>query len=624
MSPTPSPTGIDVDALVSQLMTLERRPEVLLQARRNTATQRADALKAVKALLSSMATTVGFLDAAADWQPLTATSTNAAVAVSATRGTAGGTLTFTVDQRATSHAAYTASSAGASTPGVVAVPSLLLAAGGQRLGFGVLGAGDALSMGRHTIEVTQASAAASISGTAVGPSTAIDASNDTIELEVDGQAVTITLAHGTYGSPSALADAVNAAVADHPGAPGLVASAGADGRLTLATTREGSAATLALTGGSGLAPLGLGTASTAGTDAVVTIGGVTTAVTDLRAGDTIDLAATAGTITATLSGGLRAGSVNATNVAAGDGSLSAVAAAINAAQADVSATLVGVGGGAFRLQLSSKVSGAAGGINVDPAAFAGLGGLATLTNGTDARITVGGEAPYSITSSSNTFEELLPGVSITLTAAAAGPVTITARRDDELLANRVQSLVEGLNRVLDDVRAKIAVNAATGTGAVLTGEPAVRQLTQQLTNALAGPVVGSTRVAGTTGINLGREGRFTFDRAAFLTALGDDPAGVQRLFLGDEDEPGIAGRLTAAVAAATGGDNGYLGLAEKAQRDRVDRATKDIDAMQVRFELREQSLRSKYVAMNTALSRLQSDSTSLLAQLAQFNRPAQR
>ena len=116
------------------------------------------------------------------------------------------------------------------------------------------------------------------------------------------------------------------------GAP-VTASVDANtGALQLATTEEGSAATLQVTGGNALGALNLSTdgAALTGTDGKVQVdGGAIQTVTDIVAGQTITLNAPTGTISAVFSGGLRTGTLTASNISTGDGSLGTVVGNIN-------------------------------------------------------------------------------------------------------------------------------------------------------------------------------------------------------------------------------------------------------------------------------------------------------
>src|SRR5206468_2975099 len=85
------------------------------------------------------------------------------------------------------------------TSRVASDASLFVAARGGKLGFSTLASNDSVSLGAHTITVTQASAGATKSGTgALGASTVIDNTNNALQLEVNGATYNLVLSAGTY------------------------------------------------------------------------------------------------------------------------------------------------------------------------------------------------------------------------------------------------------------------------------------------------------------------------------------------------------------------------------------------------------------------------------------------
>ncbi len=102
-------------------------------------------------------------------------------------------------------------------------------------------------------------------------------SNDTLELTVDGVAVTVTLSAGVYTAAALAAEIqskVNGVTAlSSAGISVAVTQSG--GVLTLASNNYGSASTIAITGGNGKADLFGTPVETAGVNVAGTIGGVT-------------------------------------------------------------------------------------------------------------------------------------------------------------------------------------------------------------------------------------------------------------------------------------------------------------------------------------------------------------
>jgi flagellar hook-associated protein 2 len=523
-------SGLDTTSILNSLMALERQPQDRLKSTQATVKTTVAAYQALSARLLALSTTSTALATTAGWQVAKATSSSAAVVAQARSGALTGTLAFTVDRLATAHALVSTGSVSDRAQVVATGPVLLAAATG--LGLTTV-AGSGLTAGPHTLEVTQASAGASAVGASplAGSTTITAGVNDTVDVDVDGVATTLTIAAGTY-SGAQLATAITSAAAG-----ALSATVEPDGRLRLTTTREGSAASLQVTGGSALAALRLAPDPGAhlGTDGVITVDGTATTLTDLAAGGTAVLAAPTGSITATFGGGVRVGQAVATSVDVGDGSLASVVGAINAAAAGVTATAVRTGVGAYRLQLASTTTGAGSTMSLDPSTFAGaLGPLAELTAAQDARITVGtGPGAYSVASASNTLTDLLPGVTLALTqtTAADAPVTVTVAADRDALADRVAGMVSALNDALGAIRGLTSYDPSTKVAGPLLGDLAVRRLGDSLVDSVIN-AVGSSSLgrAGQVGLSVQRDGSVAFDKAKFLDAYATNPTAVAALF----------------------------------------------------------------------------------------------
>ena len=316
----------------------------------------------------------------------------------------------------------------------------------------------------------------------------------------------------------------------------LTASVGATtNRLTLQTVTEGSAASIEVTGGSALSDLGLTVDASAatGTDGVVKVGDTSTTVTSIAPGGTVSLGAETGSVNATFSGGLRVGMVTARNVSVGTGTLSSVVNAINQTNVGVSAAAVKVGTNAYRLQITSTDAGSAGRLNLDTSAFTGIGGITTISTGTNAKITIGdGDGAYSVESSSNNVTGVLPGVTIALKTISTDPVTVSVARDPNTLADKVNTVVKAVNDAITLIKSQSAYNAATKTSGPLGGTAAMRSIMSSLTQAISKTVTGNTLgAANQLGISVNRDGGVDFNRAKFLTAYNNDPEAVSDVFV---------------------------------------------------------------------------------------------
>lgn len=312
------------------------------------------------------------------------------------------------------------------------------------------------------------------------------------------------------------------------------------------------------------------------------------------------------------------------------GSPADVARALTAAGAGVTASAVaagtdGDGNALFRLQLTATTTGADGAFRVhlgDAAAvadgtavdLAAQPGAAVVTAGADAqvRLWAGTAAEQAVTSASNTFTDLFPGIDVSVSTVTASPVTITVSADPEARTKAASAFVTQIAAVLTTIAKGSSATPATTAGenttlGVFTGDSTVRALRQALANAVQYPVDG--RSPSTIGISIDRTGTLTFDADAFADALAKDPAAVEAVF------SGIATRVQEVTEQYSDKYDGLLTARITGQQDEVKRITEQLDRWDVRLEQRRATLERTYAAMETMLSRLQSQSSYLTSQI---------
>ncbi len=263
-----------------------------------------------------------------------------------------------------------------------------------------------------------------------------------------------------------------------------------------------------------------------------------------------------------------------TSVTPASGSLDDAVTAINGSAAGVTATKVAAGTATdgtklFRLQLTATKTGAASAFQV----YRGTGdqvtagtatnvltqtGAAVVTAAKDASVTLwaGTDAAQTVTSATNTFTDLLPGVDVTVSAPSSDPVTVTIGQDTSKAQAVASGLVDALNAITAYYGTNTAVTSTTSpttgttstTAGVLTGDATTRDVVQRLTSTMSTPVNGKS--PSSIGIVITKDGDFTFDAAAFQKALADDPDGTQAV---------LSGVATNVGAAATAASDKYTG-----------------------------------------------------------------
>ena len=306
--------------------------------------------------------------------------------------------------------------------------------------------------------------------------------------------------------------------------------------------------------------------------------------------------------------------------------------AINDAKAGVSATAVRLGDGTFRMQITSTATGTAHGFEIrsatEPDADGNYGlSFTTTVEPLDAVIDLGGGITAS--SSSNTFDDLLGGVAVTLSKEVTGPVTVAVTQDADGVAAKVQTLVDAVNAALNTVRTY--TSNAPGSTATLKGDPSLTKLAGELLTALS-TAVGDDGSPAKVGLQLAKDGKtVVFDKGKFTTALKETPELVQRMVSGrtaslgpngtaggGDDVSAVTGLATrlfdVAKAASDSATGSIVALAKGRESQAADLKTR-IEAFDLRLAKRKDMLTRQFTAMETALSSLRNQSTWLAGQI---------
>jgi flagellar hook-associated protein 2 len=308
--------------------------------------------------------------------------------------------------------------------------------------------------------------------------------------------------------------------------------------------------------------------------------------------------------------------------------LSDAVTAINDADLGVRAAILKVGD-SYRLQLTAETGGSAGAFVVKSATETALtagSGFVQTSAGQDATLDLGGG--LTATSSSNTFAELLAGVSVTVSKVDVTPVTLTVSTDTDSVTTKVQALVDAVNAALTEV--KRATSNAPGSTATLKGDPSLNSLAGRLLDAVSS-AVGSDGSAAKIGLQLSRDGKITFDKSKLNAVLREDPDLANRMIngtpagfgpdgvAGGNDDvaavTGVAGRLLAVSKAASDATTGSIVALAKGKDSLVKDYQDRIAAWDLRLAKRKESLTRQFTAMETALSSLKNQSTWLAGQI---------
>ncbi|MHC4976138.1 MAG: flagellar filament capping protein FliD [Planctomycetota bacterium] len=215
---------------------------------------------------------------------------------------------------------------------------------------------------------------------------------------------------------------------------------------------------------------------------------------------------------------------------------------INSAGVGVGASVIGVGGGPtpYRLVFTSDATGSAGRFVVETNGFDI--GAEQLSRGRDAVAFFGSSNPAEallVTSSTNTLDELINGVTIDLKATSASPVEVTVSQDTGKIEDTISGFVEAYNTVIDSINQHTAFDQETQRRGALFGDITVQNIRSTMQRTMQAKPLnapGQFEYLFQVGIRIGDGGKIEFDRDDFRDAYAQDPEAVENLLAAFEQE----------------------------------------------------------------------------------------
>lgn len=280
--------------------------------------------------------------------------------------------------------------------------------------------------------------------------------------------------------------------------------------------------------------------------------------------------------------------------------------------ADASVLNDGTSVSPYRLSITSRSSGRAGELILD--SDTGDLDFSALAEARDARVLFGGAGGLLLTSSSNTFGDTVAGLSVTASAVSNDPVTVTVERDIETVVSAVKDLIDGYNQAQKRIGDLSSYNADTNERGILLGDSTLQTIQSRLNRYFS----RSYSVAGTSLTRLSQigvtfsGGQLSFDEQKFRDAYAADPAGVTAFFT--DANTGVGTQLKKDLTALTD-DNGPIKLRANALDSQHELLQKRSDQLNELLTAKEDRLRNEFATMETVLSQLQSQQTTL-AQLS--------
>lgn len=306
--------------------------------------------------------------------------------------------------------------------------------------------------------------------------------------------------------------------------------------------------------------------------------------------------------------------------------LSEIATAINNATDDATASVINTGQTPpYALVIKSNTPGTAEGqitVNIgQDIVDVGLFGSSTHTNAQDAQFTISG-ITGTITKSSNTISDVIPGVTFNLIAEApTTDVVINVTDDKAATTTKVQEFVTAYNELITymDEQNTVERDEASVNASVIFGPLSTTRIDENAILAIRNAMGESSYDSGTyvrifadLGVTTERDGTLKFDSAKFNESLDQESTSVEAILLAFGD-----------LAGTTGGTidqqirfGGLIDNAVNNNKTQIEDLNNRIAQAEASILKNEETMRARFSRLESLTSQLQSQQAQLTSALA--------
>lgn len=207
----------------------------------------------------------------------------------------------------------------------------------------------------------------------------------------------------------------------------------------------------------------------------------------------------------------------------------------------VSAALVKTDG-TTTIMLTSDTTGAQSAFSVSVEGNSALSDAMTsseqqITAAQDAIIHLGNASGPAITSSTNTFDDVIPGVTMTFSEASDPDdpndvTTFTVAEDSSGSQAKVQTFVDAYNTLIDTIDSLTSYGDEDSAAGVFAGDAGMKSLANQMDD-IAHASYGGVSIVD-YGITLDSDGHLQIDSTQFSEEMKENPDGLTSIFVGDD------------------------------------------------------------------------------------------
>ena len=225
----------------------------------------------------------------------------------------------------------------------------------------------------------------------------------------------------------------------------------------------------------------------------------------------------------------------------------------------------------------------------------------------------------------NTIDDVVSGLSLELTAVTEKDKEVTVRvsRNDDGIAEAMQSLVDSYNEMYNKIKELTKYDEETEIAGVFNGNSEIRSIIRQINTLITSNDANGKNLVG-YGIYMNDDGTLKFDKSKFETAYKEDPDTAISFFRsststikGESVEiDGVFTKLRNTMDGLITGSNSTLKILETRLIDEQKALDKDKTSTQESIDTRYETMASRWSAYDQLIAKTQQKS-SVVTQMIQ-------
>jgi flagellar hook-associated protein 2 len=235
-----------------------------------------------------------------------------------------------------------------------------------------------------------------------------------------------------------------------------------------------------------------------------------------------------------------------------------------------------------------------------------------ITSGRDALLSFGsvGAGGVLISSTSNTFENVVDGLNVTVNSATQKPVTVNVSSSTGSLVSTAKEFVKSYNSLRDALGQATSFDADALTTGILFGTSQALQVDSHISNVLTSRFfgVGQFQSLAAVGISLDDKGKMSLDESKLNAAYNKDPEAVKTFFT--DPKLGVSAKLDS-VAEQLAGKHSLLSSRVEALKTIIDANSKRIDQISDQLDRQRETLMNQFATLESTVARLKDNLNAL-------------